>query len=118
MSGPVFDKTRQRPTSEVAEPWIQAGLIEPRDIDSISDGFGKTSKYLTYGSTAASLLAVPLLLRAKVGMVKTALGSTGAGLLGGLAGATYGASRMQADLHAKLGCVVPALPISPLSRPS
>lgn len=98
MSGPAFDKKRQQPTAEVAQPFIDAGLINRQDIDAISEGFGRTSRYLSIGAAAGTVISIPLLLRFKTGLVKTAIGSTTAGLIGGLTGAAIGAGRMQGDM--------------------
>lgn len=100
MSGPAFDKKRQLPSADVAQPYIDAGLITRPDIDAISEGFGRTSRYLSIGAAVGTIISVPLLLRYKSGIIRTALGSTTAGLIGGLTGAAIGAGRMQGDMAA------------------
>lgn len=99
MSGPAFDKSRQAPPPSVAAPYIASHQISQADIDLFSAGFARTSKYLAYGTFIGSIVAVPLVRRTGGGLIKSVVGCTAAGLLGGLAGASMGAGRMQADLE-------------------
>jgi uncharacterized membrane protein YeaQ/YmgE (transglycosylase-associated protein family) len=98
MSGPAFDKKRQLPSADVAQPYIDAGLISSLDLTHISEGFARTSRYLLIGAVVGTILPMPLIWRKQMGLIKRMLLGTTTGVVGGLTGGAIGAGRMQSDL--------------------